>query len=101
MLIFVKTVTGQTFSLQVSDSDICESVKDLLQDILRISKVQFRIYFGGRLLDNEKTLKDYLVKPNSILNFEWKYVSLTQGALLTICQGGVVVKPKLQVRSMK
>ena len=100
MLIFVKTLTGQRFSLQVSDSDICESVKNMLQAILKISKKQFRLYFGGRLLDDGRTLKDYLVKPNSILNFEWKYISLTQGALLTICQGGVVVNPKLQVRSI-
>ena len=101
MQIFVKTVTGQTITLQVLDSDICEDIKDVLQDILRISKSQFRLYFGGRLLHNERTLKHYLVERNSILNFEWKWIKLTQGALLTICQGGVVVRPKLQVRYIK
>ena len=67
--VYVKTLTGKTFTLEVEPSDSVWEVKEVIQDKEGIPPDEQRLMFFGLQLEDEYTMSDYNIQKDSCLNF--------------------------------
>ncbi len=65
MQIFFKTLPGKTICLEADGSDSIESLKAQIQDKEGIAPEQQILVYAGKELENDKTLDDYNIQPDS------------------------------------
>ncbi|KAI3325876.1 hypothetical protein HD806DRAFT_426204 [Xylariaceae sp. AK1471] len=68
MEIFVKTMNGTSYTLDVNPSDTVELVKEKIQAQIGIPLPQQQLIFGGKQLENPYTLSMYSVYPGATLH---------------------------------
>lgn len=68
MQIFVKTLRGNTITLQMESHDTIEQVKNSIQVKEGIPANQQRLLFSGKQLEDTHTLADYHVQKDSTLH---------------------------------
>jgi ubiquitin len=68
MQIFVKTLTGKTMTLNVEPNETVAHVKSMITAREGIPEHEQRLIFGGKQLDDEKTMMDYNIQKECTLH---------------------------------
>ena len=66
--IFIKTLTGKHYELNVNPSDRIVDVKNQYARIAGVSPCQQRLIFAGTQLEDENTLQDYRIQKDSTIH---------------------------------
>jgi ubiquitin C len=66
--IFIKTLQGKNITLNVSDTDTIQSLKDKIKDIEGIPQEQQRLVFNGKQLEDNQTIGDYGIQSDSSIH---------------------------------
>jgi len=72
MQLFIKTLTGKTFTIETESTDSVDSVKTKIEDVEGIPIDQIRLVYVGRQLEDGRTLSNYQIKNESTIHLVLK-----------------------------
>ncbi|KAJ1617108.1 hypothetical protein T492DRAFT_565041, partial [Pavlovales sp. CCMP2436] len=64
----VKTLAGKTLTIEVEPTESIESIKQKIADQEGVEESTQRLIFGGKQLENGKTLQDYDISEDATVH---------------------------------
>lgn len=64
----MKTLTGQSIQIDIETTDTILRVKERVEEKEGIPPPQQRLIFGGKQMNDEKTVKDYNIEAGAALH---------------------------------
>ncbi len=104
MQIFVKTLTGKTVTLEIEPETSIKHIKAKIHNKEGIPTDQQRLIFGGRLLGDGNTLKDYNISQGSILYLVLKLGNVDMQIFVKMVTGKTItlrVEPETYIKNIK
>lgn len=68
MHVTIKSLTGKFFDLLVDPNDSIQDVKQKITDREGVPPSEQRLIFSRQTLDDDLTLSDYNIQPNSVIS---------------------------------
>ena len=84
MTIFVKTLAGRSMTFEVKPTETVDKLKKLIEERENIAPEMQRLLFGGKQLEDGKTLNDYNIGPDATGHLSEKMNVLSHKPGLTI-----------------
>lgn len=84
MTIFIKTLNGRSMTFEVKPTETVDRLKQLVEEKENIAPHMQRLLFGGKQLEDGKTLKDYNIGHNATGQLSEKMNVFSYNAGLTI-----------------
>jgi ubiquitin len=73
MQIFVKTLAGETITIDVEQSDSIENVKQKIQDREGVAPNDIFLVYSGKVLEDARTLSDYNIQKEATVSMYYKF----------------------------
>ena len=77
MKLYVQTITGMTFTVDLDSSDTIETLREKVAEQSNIATAQQKLMYQGIVLADGRTLKDYYIQPSSTILISFAYFSDT------------------------
>ena len=74
--IYVRTLTGTTYTLDVNQGNTIYEVKEMIQTETGISPVRQRLIYAGKILENGRTLGDYNIQKETTLHVVFRLIAV-------------------------
>ena len=68
MLVKIKTLTGKQLELDIEETDTILNIKEKVEEKEAIAPMQQRLIFGGKQLNDERTVKESNIVSGSTLH---------------------------------
>ena len=67
MLVTIKTLSGMSVTIEIEASDTIKRLKENINEKEGFEANQYRLFFGGKVLNDDKTCSDYDMKEGSTI----------------------------------
>ena len=84
MTIFIKTLDGRSMTFEVKPTETVDRLKKLIEERQNIAPDMQRLLFGGKQLEDGKTLQDYNIGPDATGHLSEKMNMSSHDSGLTI-----------------
>lgn len=78
MKIYIKTLDGKTIQMDIKEDNTIRDIKNNIENTTGILSERQRLFFAGKELDFDRTVKYYNIKDESTIHLILNYIILSE-----------------------